>query len=65
MILCLIRGIRRDYVLDQGEWVGIPTNKDREKQQSRKKSIPSVYQESTVMKTKESRKPIQQENGTL
>lgn len=29
------------------------------------KIIPTVYQEPTVMKTKESRNPIQQENGTL
>lgn len=35
MMLCLIRGIRREYVLGQGEWVGIPTNKDREEEQSR------------------------------
>lgn len=29
------------------------------------KSVRSVYQEPMVMKTKESRKPIQQENGSL
>lgn len=33
-MLCLIRGIRREYVLGRGEWVGIPTNKDREEEQS-------------------------------
>lgn len=42
MMLCLIRGIRRGYVLGQREWVGIPTNEDREEQQSREKHLKRV-----------------------
>lgn len=41
-MLCLIRGIRRDYILGQEEWVGIPTNKNREEQQSTQKHSNSV-----------------------